>query len=56
MNNFENLLYALQSFYLLENLENYKDHAEYEYFCELIFRLHDEIIALDAIDKEDMND
>lgn len=56
MNNFDNLLYALQSFYLLDRVENYEDHEEYQYFCELIYRIYDEIIALDTINKEDIDD
>ena len=50
---FQNLVDSMNSFYLLENLENYKDDDNYNYFCKMLTELYNEMIALDVIDKED---
>lgn len=50
---FQNLVDSMNSFYLLENLENYKDNENYNYFCKMLIELYNEMIALDTIDKED---
>ena len=50
---FQNLVDSMNSFYLLENLENYKDDDNYNYFCKMLIELYNEMIALDVIDKED---
>lgn len=50
---FQNLVDSMNSFYLLENLENYKDNENYKYFCRMLIELYYEMIALDVIDKED---
>ena len=56
MNNFENLNYALCRFMVEEELEDFKENENYKYFCDMIFDLYHQIIALDTIDKEDIND
>ena len=50
---FQNLVDSMNSFYLLENLEKYKDDDNYDYFCKMLIELYNEMIALDVIDKED---
>lgn len=50
---FQNLVDSMNSFYLLENLEKYKDDDNYNYFCKMLIELYNEMIALDVIDKED---
>lgn len=50
---FEKLIDALESFYVFDELEKYKDDPMYNYFTDMISKLYYEIIALDTIDKVD---
>lgn len=53
---FEYMLDAIQKFYLLNKIEDYKDDPNYSYFCKMITDMYYEIIALDVIDKENNPD
>ena len=48
---FENMVYAMQTFHLVDSLENYQHDENYQYFCDILIKLYHEMIALDTIDK-----
>lgn len=50
---FQNLVDSMNSFYLLDNLEDYKDDDNYDYFCTMLIDLYNQMISLDVIDKKD---
>lgn len=50
---FQNLVDSMNSFYLLENLENYKDDENYKYFCKMLIDLYWDMMALEVIDKKE---
>lgn len=53
---FENMVYAMQTFHLLDKLENYTDDENYKYFCDLLSNLFYEMVAIDTINEVDKNE
>lgn len=53
---FEYMIDAIQKFYLLDKLEDYKDDPNYNYFCKMIFDIYNEIIAIDTIEEVDKDE
>ena len=53
---FENMVYAMQTFHLLDKLENYKDDENYRYFCDLLSSFYFEMTAIDTIDEVDKDE
>ena len=53
---FENMVDAIQKFYIFDKLENYKDDPYYELFCNLLSNLYFEMTAIDTIDEVDKDE
>ena len=46
----------MQTFHLLDKLENYKDDENYQYFCDLLSSFYFEMTAIDTIDEVDKDE